>query len=62
MKPGDIVRISKYENDFEKDYTQNWSEEVFVAKKVKSTVPWKHVVNDPNGEETAGVFYEKNCK
>ena len=37
---GDDVRISKYKNIFTKGYTPNWSEEVFVIKKVKNTVPW----------------------
>ena len=37
----------------------NWSEEVFVIKKVKNTVPWTYVINDLNGEETIGTFYEK---
>ena len=37
---GDIVRISKYKNTFAKSYFSNWSEEVFVIKKVKNTVPW----------------------
>ena len=40
FKVGDRVRISKYKNIFAKDYTPNWSEEVFVIKKVKNTVPW----------------------
>ena len=35
----DDVRISKYKIIFEKDYIRNWSEEVFVIKKVNSTVP-----------------------
>ena len=39
-KAGDHVRISKYKNIFAKGYTPNWSEEVFVIKKVKNTVPW----------------------
>ena len=29
---GDIVRISKYKNIFEKVYIPNWSEDVFVIK------------------------------
>ena len=33
-KIGDIVRISKYENILAKGYVPNWSEEVFVIKKV----------------------------
>ena len=35
FKIGDVVRISKYKNIFAKGYTPNWSEEVFVIKKVK---------------------------
>ena len=53
---GDHVRISKYENIFVKGYTLNWSEEVFMIKKVKNTVPW---TSDLNGEEIAGTFYQK---
>ena len=58
-KVGDHVRISKYKNIFAKGYTPNWSEEVFVIKKVKNTVPWTYVINDLNGEEIIGTFYEK---
>ena len=32
FKVGDRVRISKYKNIFAKEYTPNWSEEVFVIK------------------------------
>ena len=39
FKVGDRVRISKYKNIVAKDYTPNWSEEIFVIKKVKNTVP-----------------------
>ena len=35
---------------FAKCYTPNWSEEVFVIKKVKNTVPWKCFIDDLNGE------------
>ena len=34
FKAGDHIRISKYKNIFSKGYTPNWSEEVFVIKKV----------------------------
>ena len=40
FKVGDHVRISKYKNIFAKEYTPNWSEEVFVINKIKNTVPW----------------------
>ena len=33
FKVGNHVKISKYKNTFAKDYTPNWSEEVFVIKK-----------------------------
>ena len=39
FKVGDHVRIPKYKNIFAKGYMPNWSEEVYVIKKVKNTVP-----------------------
>ena len=59
FKVGDHVRISKYKNIFAKDYTPNWSEEIFVIKKVRNTVPWTHVINDLNGKEVIVTYYEK---
>ena len=59
FKVGDYVRISKCKNIFAKGYMPNWSEEVFVIKKVKNTVPWTYVINDLNGKEIIGTFYEK---
>ena len=41
--------------------TSNWSEEVFVIKKVKN-MPWTYFINDLNGDEIVGVFTKKNCK
>ena len=61
-KVGDHVRISKCKNIFAKGYTPNSSEEVFVIKKVKNTVPWTYVINDLKGEEIIGTFYEKELK
>ena len=62
FKIGDHVRISKYKKIFAKGHTPNWSEEVFVIKKVKNTVPWTYIINDLNGEEIIGTFYEKDLK
>ena len=56
FKTGDIVRISKYNNIFAKGYTSNLSEENFVIKKVKNTVPWTYAINDLNGGEIVGTF------
>ena len=58
FKVGDHVRISKYKNIFAKGFTPNWSEEVFVNKEIKNTVPWTYVINDLNGEEIIGTFCE----
>ena len=62
FKVGDHVRTSKYKNIFAKGYIPNWSEEVFVIKKVKNTVPWTYVINDLNGEEITESFYEKELQ
>ena len=62
FKVDDRVSISKYKNIFAKGYMPNWSEEVFVIKKVKNTVPWTYVINDLNGEEIIGTFYEKELQ
>ena len=62
FKIGDRVRISKYKNIFAKGYMPNWSEEVFVIKKVKNTVPCTYVINDLSGEEITRTFYEKELQ
>ena len=61
-KVGDRVRISKYKNIFAKEYMPNWSEEVFVIKQVKNTVPWTYIIKDLNGEKITGTFYEKELQ
>ena len=62
FKVGDNVRISKYKNIFVKGYTPNWSKKVFVVNKVQNTVPWTYLINDLNGEEIKGSFYEKELQ
>ena len=59
FKVGDPVRISKYKKIFAKGYTQNWSEDVFIIRKIKNTVPWTYVISALNDEKNAGSFYEK---
>ena len=59
---GDHVRISKYKKIFPKGYTPNWSEKFFVIKGIKNTVLWTYVINDLNGEEIIGTFYEKELQ
>ena len=62
LQVGDHVRISKYKNVFAKGYTPSWSEEIFVIKKVKNTFPWTYIINDLNGKEIIGTFYEKELQ
>ena len=59
---GDHVRISKYKNIFVKEYTPNWSEEVFVIEKIKNTVPWTYVIRNRKGAEIIGTLYEKELQ
>ena len=56
FKVGDQVRLSKYKNIFAEGYIPNWSDEIFIIKKIKNTVPWTCVLNDLNGEEIIGTF------
>ena len=62
FKAGNHVRLSKYKNIFGKGYTPNWSEEVFVVSKNKNAVSWTYIINDLNGEEITGTFYEKELQ
>ena len=59
FKISDIVRMSKYKNIFPIGYVPNWSEEVFVIKRIKSTVPWTCVISDLNWEDSFETFYKK---
>ena len=59
---GDHVRISKYKNILAQVYTPNWPEEIFMIKEIKNTVPLTYVINDLNGEEIIGTFYDKELE
>ena len=61
FRVGDHVRISK-KNIFAKGYTPNWSEEGFLIKEVKNTVPWTSVINDLSSEEIIRTFYQKELQ
>ena len=62
FKVGDHVRISKYKNIFAKGYMSNWSEGIFIIKKIKNTVSWTYVLNGVNREEIIGTFYENELQ
>ena len=60
---GDKVRISKYKRRvFDKGYTPNWTEEVFVVDKVIPTKPTTYYIVDLLGEKVEGSFYEKELQ
>ena len=59
FKIDDKVQISKYKrNVFDKGYTPNWTEEVFIVDRVKYTNPITYKLKDLNDEEIQGNFYE----
>ena len=52
LKVGDKVRTSKYKSKvFDKGYTLNWTEEIFVVDKIQSTNPIAHRLKDLNNEK-----------
>ena len=60
---GDKVRISKDKRRvFDKGYTPNWTEEVFVVNKVLPTKPVTYEIIYSMGEEIEGTSYEKELQ
>ena len=60
---GDRVRISKYKRTlFDKGYTPNWSEEVFVIVGIQQTNPTTYIIKDYNNEIIEGSFYENELQ
>ena len=63
FKIGDTVRISKYKRKtFDKGYTPNWTEEVFVISEIQPTDPITYKIKDLNGEEIKGTFYREELQ
>ena len=57
FKVGDKVRVSKYKrNVFDKGYTPNWTEELFIIDKIQYTNPITYELKDLNNEEIKGSF------
>ena len=57
FKVSDHARISKHKNIFAKGFVPNWSEEVFVIKKIENTVPWTYAISDLNSKIILGTSY-----
>ena len=63
FKIGDTVRISKYKRKtFDKGYTPNWTEEVFLIDEIRPTDPITYKIKDLNGEEIEGTFYREELQ
>jgi hypothetical protein len=62
FKVGNRVRITKKKGKFEKGYTTRWTKEIFVIEKVLNTNPITYKINDLNGEEITGSFYEQELQ
>ena len=56
FKIWDTVNISKSKNILAKGSTPNWSEQIFVIKKIKNTATWKFVSNDINWDQIVGTL------
>ena len=57
---GDHVRISKFKRKvFDKGFTPNWTEEIFVVDEIQYTDPITYKLKDLLGEEIKGAFYEQ---
>ena len=60
---GDHVRISKYKRKvFDKGYTPNWTEEIFVIKQINPTKPVTYSIVDLMSESVKGSFYEQELQ
>ena len=58
FKVGDKIKISKEKRKvFDKGYTPNWTEEIFLVDKIQSTNPITYRLKDLNNEEIQGSFY-----
>ena len=56
------ILISKYKNIFAKGYIPNWSDQVFVIKKVKNTVPWTYLLVILKAKKLLKRFTKKHSK
>ena len=56
----DKVRVSLLKNTFEKGYTSNWREQIYVIDDIKtSNDHYYYCLKDLNGNKIDGLFYEQ---
>lgn len=59
---GDHVRVSKHRHAFTKNYTPNWSNEVFTIHSVRNTFPTTYLLKDASNEKIMGGFYREELQ
>ena len=60
---GKKVRTSKYQRKlFDKGFTPNWTEEMFVIDEILNTNPVTYKLVDLQGEKVTGSFYEQEMQ
>ena len=59
FKIGDKVKASLLKNTFEKGYTSNWSEKIFIIYDIKTSNVHYYYLKDLNGEKLDGIFYQE---
>ena len=62
FKIGDRVRILKKKKTFEKGFTPNWTEELFIVSDIKPTSPVTYKIKDLKGEDIKGSFYSQELQ
>jgi hypothetical protein len=59
---GNQVRISRYKHKFEKGYSPNWTEEIFIIDERFPTHPVTYGLRDSAGKVIKGRFYEQEIQ
>jgi hypothetical protein len=59
---GEFVRISNIKGIFDKGYLANFTREIFVIQKIVASNPPSFHLQDLNGEEIKGSFYDKELQ
>ena len=62
FKIGETVRISKSKGTFERKFETGWTREIFRIKQVIPHAEIVYVVEDLNGTEITGTFYESELQ
>ena len=53
---------NKTQKCYAKSYQPNQTEEAFVIKKVKDTIPWMYAIKDVNSKEIVGTFHQQELQ